>query len=143
MNDALLIVAQQGARRAAAASSSPVTLMQVILLAVFGAGLVWMVVMTARGKVRTLTGAFWTIIALAACIATAFPELTTWVAKRILGVQAGINAVVYLTAVFMVIGFFMLYVRLQRLRNEVTLLVRRLAIAEAKEESGGEGPGGG
>jgi hypothetical protein len=133
MNELLLTVAQQGARKA---TNAPPT-MQIILVAVFGAAFLFLAVTTLRGRIRTMTGVFWTLLALAALVASVWPELTTWFARQVLGVQAGINAVVYLTAIGMVIGFFMLYVRLQRLRNELTVLVRRLAIAEAKESGAG------
>ncbi|MBI82952.1 MAG: hypothetical protein CMJ81_07130 [Planctomycetaceae bacterium] len=49
-----------------------------------------------------------------------------------LGIGRGADLVSYCGVVAMLVGFWMVYIRLLRLRREVTLMVRRLAILEAQ-----------
>jgi hypothetical protein len=57
---------------------------------------------------------------------------------HLLGIGRGADLVSYCGIVAMLVGFWMVYIRLLRLRREVTLTVRRLAILEAQRvyESG-------
>jgi len=51
-----------------------------------------------------------------------------------LGIGRGADLVFYCAVVIMMIGFWMVYVRLRGLRREMTMLVRHLAILEARKE---------
>lgn len=75
----------------------------------------------------------WCCLWLAAVVTTAWPELTSIVAGM-LGIGRGADLVSYLGIAVMLIGFWMVYVRLLRLRRELTLLVREIAILEARRE---------
>ncbi len=70
-----------------------------------------------------------------AVAAVLFPDLTTVAANR-LGVGRGTDLLLYLLALGGTFVFLVVYIRLLRLEQAVTLLVRRLAILEA--ERGGE-----
>jgi len=85
-----------------------------------------------KGAVARRDGFIWAVIWIIAAVAIAFPELTTLVANA-LGIGRGANLVLYCSVVLMLVGFLMVYARLRRLRHEVTLLVRRLAIRDAME----------
>ena len=87
-----------------------------------------------KGWISRRDGAIWTIIFLMAGAAIANPDLTTQIAKKV-GIGRGADLMLYCSIIVMMIGFFMIYVRLRRLRREMTLLVRRLAIYEGMREA--------
>lgn len=91
-----------------------------------------------RRRLRPLPGAAWTTLWVAAAAAIARPESTAIVA-RALGIQRGADLIFYLAILGMFVGFFLIYVRLRRLDEGLTAVVRRLAITEARhriEEAG-------
>jgi hypothetical protein len=99
----------------------------------------------ARKRLRPLPGFGWFLLWIAAAIAIANPELTVVLAQA-LGIQRGADLIFYLAILGMFAGFFLVYVRLRRLDEGMTTLVRRLAIAEARnaaeletDPSGAEG----
>jgi len=115
------------------------------LLAVAGVGGLALFRRWASPREAAVIGA---VIVLAA-VAVANPELTTKVA-RLIGIRRGADLISYLTTIAMLVGFVMLYARLRRLREHVTVLTRELAIARAQEfdpaeassaEMNGETPG--
>ena len=69
-----------------------------------------------------------------AAVAILQPELTVRVAKA-LGIGRGADLVLYCSVVAMMVGFMMMYVRLQRLQRELTVVVRHLALREASVEA--------
>ena len=95
-----------------------------------------------RRRLRPLPGAAWTILWAAAAVAIARPQ-TTVVVARALGIERGADLIFYLAILGMFVGFFLIYVRLRRLDEGLTAVVRRLAIIEARhriEEARGEQP---
>ena len=105
-------------------------LFQAFALLVIGCLLVVTVVAALRGWATRREGLIWLSVWLAASVAIIWPDVTGAVAKR-LGIGRGADLVLYCVAVVMMIGFLMVYVRLRRLRREMTLLVRHLAIRDA------------
>ena len=85
----------------------------------------------ARRRLRPLPGAAWTLLWIAAAIAIFRPQLTVVVAHA-LGIVRGTDLILYLAILGMFIGFFLVYVRLRRLDEGLTQVVRRQAIAEAR-----------
>ncbi len=75
----------------------------------------------------------WTVLWLIASVAIVRPDLMGSAAKT-LGIGRGAALVLYCAVVFMFVGFLMVYVRLRRLRRDLTQLVRHLAIREAEAE---------
>ncbi len=69
---------------------------------------------------------FW--VAVGVCVL--LPQVTQWVAD-LLGVGRGADAVFYLTLVGLSYAFFRLYLRLRQLEQQLTLLVRQLALRDA------------
>ena len=84
---------------------------------------------------------FWIGLWSAATAAILDPELTVGVA-RFLGIDRGADLVFYCGILAMLAGFFLTYVRLRRIDRHVTVLVRQLAILEARQERGEGDPGG-
>lgn len=94
-----------------------------------------------RRRLRPLPGTGWTLLWAAAAIAIARPQLTVVVAQA-LGIVRGADLIFYLAILGMFVGFFVVYVRLRRLDEGLTQVVRRLAIAEARHriEAAGKEP---
>lgn len=74
---------------------------------------------------------FWIMLWIVAGIAIAWPEGTALLA-RALGIGRGTDLVLYCAVLTMLVGFLMVYARLQKLNREITLLTRHLALQEAE-----------
>ena len=94
-----------------------------------------------RGWATRREGLAWSVVWLATGLAILQPDLTTVVAKS-LGIHRGADLVLYCTVIVMLVGFFMVYARLRRLRRDVTLLTRHLALREAARTSPTQPPPG-
>jgi len=105
-------------------------LFQVLALIVLAALLVVTVVAAARGWASRREAAAWSALWLIAAIVVLWPGFLQAVA-RALGIGRGADLLLYCTVVVMMVGFLMVYVRLRRLRREMTLLVRHLAMRDA------------
>lgn len=80
---------------------------------------------------------FWAVVWLAAGTAIAWPRSTVLIAHA-LGIGRGADLVLYCAVLAMMIGFLMVYARLQRLSREITLLTRHIALRES--EGAGSAP---
>jgi hypothetical protein len=108
------------------------TVFQILLLGVMGCLLTVSVAALVRGWIPRGAGLLWALLCVAGGLAAIWPDATTAVA-RALGIGRGKDLLLYCAIVVMMIGFLMVYVRLRRVRRDVTLLVRHIAIMEAKE----------
>ena len=86
----------------------------------------------ARGGVRKRIAAFWLCVWLGAGTAAVWPRATVVIARE-LGIGRGADLVLYCTAFGMLVGFFYIYVRFRRMDRALTVLVRQLAIEQARE----------
>lgn len=103
---------------------------QIILLIVLAlAGVLTLVAGLRRSIGRPTMLVLLTVLSIGA-LATVDPDRTTVVA-RALGVNRGTDLILYLMTLIVLQGFVIFYLRLRRVRRELTLLVRRLAILEA------------
>lgn len=82
---------------------------------------------SARRRIGRRAAAAWTLLWAAAAVAIAQPQLTVVLAQA-LGIERGADLIFYLAILAMLIGFFLVYVRLRRLEHDLTVLVRQLAI---------------
>jgi hypothetical protein len=64
-----------------------------------------------------------------AAISIARPETLVFVAG-ILGIGRGTDLVLYLSILFMFVAMFLIYLRFRRLDEQITMLVRQLAIRD-------------
>lgn len=106
------------------------TLFQILALSGLVLLVIITIVATLRGSIGRRGAVVWLLVWIAAGIAIAWPMLTARIA-RLLGIGRGTDLVLYCAVVVMLVGFLMVYARLRRLRRELTLLVRHLAIEEA------------
>lgn len=105
-------------------------LFQILALVVVVSLLTLTVVAALRGWATRREGVVWTLLWLTAGVAILWPGVTKIVANA-LGIGRGADLLLYCTVVVMMLGFLMVYVRLRRIRRELTLLVRHLAIRDA------------
>jgi hypothetical protein len=105
---------------------------QVLLLIVAAGLFVGSLVAMARGWATRREGTISALIWLLAALAIIWPDVTTRIARAV-GLGRGLNLLVYCTVLVTIVGFFMVYIRLRKLRRQLTLLVRHLAILEAQE----------
>jgi len=107
-------------------------LFQLLALGVVGCLLVVTVVAAVKGWTTRGGGLAWGLVWVAAGVVIVDPDLTFVFSKR-LGLSKGADLVVYGAVLAMLVGFFMVYARLHRLRRDLTLLARHLAIQNAIE----------
>lgn len=70
-----------------------------------------------------LWGAFW----VAVTVVTLLPDVTTWFA-RLIGVGRGVDAVIYFAIIFLYYFVFRIFLRLEKLDHDITLLVRKVSV---------------
>ena len=76
---------------------------------------------------------FWTGFWTAVSILVAMPSVTQWFAK-ILGVGRGADAVFYVTLVVLCYAVFRLELQIRTQQHEITELIRKLAITQARKD---------
>src|SRR5262245_43443557 len=108
------------------------TAFQIVGIGLTGTFAILSVIGAWRRQVGRISGLFWGLIWIAAAAAIAYPELTVVVA-RALGIARGADLVFYFAILGMMVGFFMVYVRLRRIERNISLLVRRIALDDAPE----------
>ncbi len=81
----------------------------------------------------------WSCFWIAVGAGVMMPNLTQWFAKY-LGVGRGADAVFYVSIVGLSYAFFRLYLRSRHLEQQLTLLVRKLALENRRAEDAQGGP---
>lgn len=84
----------------------------------------------ARFREGSLTAAWlvlWSAVWVAVAVAAILPQATSWFA-RLVGVGRGVDAVIYLSIIFLFYLVFRIFLRLQRLDHDITLIVRELGL---------------
>ena len=87
---------------------------------------------TVRRRIRPRAGIFWSLLWLSAATAMRWPDLTVRVA-RLVGIGRGADLVLYVAVGVMSIGFFLVFLRLRRIEEDLTRIVRALALKEPFE----------
>jgi hypothetical protein len=107
------------------------TTFQIMLLVAVSLFLLLSVAVLIQGRVDRRASAAWTLLWLVGFLAVLQPNATTKIAQAV-GISRGKDLLLYCSVLFMLVGFFMIYIRLRRLRRQLTLLVRQIAINEAE-----------
>jgi hypothetical protein len=89
---------------------------------------------TLRRRMKLRGGAFWSLLWLASATAIAWPDITVRVA-RFLGIGRGADLVLYLAVVGMSIGFVLVFLRLRRIEENLTKVVRTIALESPVQPS--------
>lgn len=103
---------------------------QILALSVVALLFLLSALLFVKGWATRRDAILWMLLWIAAGVAIAWPKVTKIVANA-LGIGRGADLLLYCTFAAMMVGFLMIYARLRRLRRELTLLVRHLAITNA------------
>lgn len=106
------------------------SLFQWVALAVIVVLIALSIAAMLRGRASLREGCIWVVVELTAGLTIKWPEVTQSLAKQ-LGIGRGKDLVFYSAILAAMIGFFMVYVRLRRVRSDLTFVVRHLAIRDA------------
>lgn len=112
---------------------------QLALIIVFAALFLLSLLLSARRWRASREIYLWTLLWGIGMIVSIEPDITTVVA-RALGIGRGADLVFYCAIVVMMVGFLMVYMRLRRLRRDVTLMVRHIAMLEDELQATGRAP---
>lgn len=112
---------------------------QIILVSVLGTAMLAVAALLARGSVGRIVGALWIAVFAAGVVFAVEPNWTTAIAHR-LGISRGTDLLLYLLVLVVLYGFLVIYLKLRRVRRELTLLVRELAIRQAERDAGDAAP---
>ena len=107
-------------------------LFQGLVLALFGVLAVLTVSAGIGGMVRKRIVAFWLAVWALGATVIIWPHFTA-VAAHALGIGRGADLLLYSSVLVMFVAFFYVYTRFRKLDRELTLLVRRLAMQNARE----------
>jgi hypothetical protein len=110
------------------------TAFQIILISTLAALGAFAVIGGLKRSVGRPAAAIILIIAIAGILAAVDPDRTTRFARTI-GINRGTDLIVYLVTIVVFQGFVIFYLRLRKVRRELTLLVRHLAILEASSRN--------
>lgn len=103
---------------------------QLLALLILGTLLILTLAAAAMKKATRREAVFWCIVWLTGAAAIFRPDLTMTLARK-LGIGRGADLLLYVAVGAMLVGFMMVYIRLRRLRREITLIVRHLALKDA------------
>ena len=109
---------------------TPFQVLLIVVLALLATGVV--VALTTGRLSRIPAGVILLILGIG-ILAAIEPNRTTSVA-RTLGIARGTDLLLYVLVLAVLQGFLLVYLRLRRVRRELTILVRKLALLEAREE---------
>ena len=106
------------------------TAFQWIVIPLLAVATVMTGVAVARSRLTRRWGLAWMALWIAAIVAIAFPKLLGRLAQ-LLGIGRGTDLVLYVSILFMFVGFFLLYMRYRRISEQLTTVVRHIAIRDA------------
>ncbi|HEX7155396.1 MAG TPA: DUF2304 domain-containing protein [Thermoanaerobaculia bacterium] len=87
----------------------------------------------ARHRMTPRIGVAWIVLWLAAAVAIAFPNSLQRVA-RVAGIGRPADLVMYVAILGALAGFFLVYLRFRRLDEQITKLVRELALRDSQND---------
>ncbi len=82
----------------------------------------------------------WSAVWIAVAVAALLPQATSWFA-RLIGVGRGVDAVIYLSIIALFYLVFRIFLRLQKIDHDITLVVREIGLKRSSlKTEKGEGP---
>ena len=109
----------------------PIISMLAIIFAVFAGSRVYL--RYREGSTSWKEFVFWGVIWVAAIVIAIYPDVTFYFANM-LGINRGIDLIVYVSIIAMFYLIFRLYVKIDTLEKDLTKIVRSTAIANAKQK---------
>lgn len=95
----------------------------------------------SRRRLAARVGGAWLALWIAAAVSIADPDLLVRVAHY-LGIGRGADLVLYLSVIFSFAAFFVTYLRFRRVDEQLTTIVRHIAISAAADPAGGDSSAG-
>ena len=121
------------------------TTFQIVTLPLLALIVLVTVIQIARRRMAPRFGFAWILLWVAAAVSIADPDLLVR-AAHFLGIGRGADLVLYLSVIFSFSAFFITYLRFRRVDEQLTTIVRHIAmkdvIPSGSEESGGTGGNG-
>lgn len=103
----------------------------IILFALFAVGRVF--VQYRRGNVSIKWLVFWILFWVLTGLVVWLPQ-TTEIVARFVGVGRGVDVAIYLSIPMLFYFVFRLFVRMENMEREMTILVRKIALTEIPEK---------
>lgn len=97
----------------------------IVLFAVFALSRVFL--RFREKRVTLVEFLIWSVLWVGITVAAILPQTTTFIAD-ILGVGRGVDAVIYLALLVLFYGMFRLYVKMEHIEQEITQIVRKVAL---------------
>ncbi len=107
------------------------TTFQIVVLPLLTIVVVLTAVQVARRRFGSRFAIAWIVLWAAAAITIADPDILVR-AAHFLGIGRGADLVLYLSVIFSFAAFFITYLRFRRVEEQLTKLVRHLAIRDAE-----------
>jgi len=108
------------------------TAIQIVIIAFAAFALSRTVLKLRQGEVHSAWAAAWAVLWIGTAVVAVLPQTASWFAS-ILGVGRGADAVVYLSIILLFYVMFRVFVRLERIEHEITLLVREMAMRDRNQ----------
>jgi hypothetical protein len=108
------------------------TLIQIILVFFLLFALSRVVLRFRGGQIRAMEFVFWATLFSLAIVGVLLPTELSRLAG-ILGIGRGVDLIIYISIVALFYLVFRLYVALEDVRHEITQLVRKIALKDAKK----------
>ena len=83
-----------------------------------------------EGSLTAIWLILWSSIWLAVAVAALLPQTTSWFA-RLVGVGRGVDAVIYLSIIMLFYLVFRIFLRLQKIDHDITLVVREIGLRQS------------
>lgn len=107
------------------------TTFQIVTLPLLAVMVLATVIQIGRRRLAARFGVAWIALWIAAAMAIANPDVLVRIA-HFLGIGRGADLVLYLSILFTFVAFFVTYLRFRRIDEQMTKIVRHLAIRDAE-----------
>jgi len=86
-----------------------------------------------KNKISLPTFLFWLALWLIILVVAFFPQLTGFLAE-LLGVRRGVDVIIYLSIISIFFILFRIIIRLEKIKQEITEIVRHLSLKEPRKK---------
>lgn len=106
---------------------------QIVTLPILAVMILATVLAIGRRRLAPRFGAVWIALWVAASVGVLDPDILARIAT-VLGIGRGVDLVLYVSILVFFIAFFLVYLRFRRLDEQMTQIIRHLAIRDAEGE---------
>lgn len=113
------------------------TTFQIITLPLLAAMVLVTSIQIARRRIASRPAVLWISLWIAAAVVIADPDLLVRIA-HFLGIGRGADLVLYLSILSTFVACFLIYLRFRRIDEQMTTIIRHLAIRDAERATDGD-----